>query len=449
MIGNFRAMAEEEMNKAFRYYNYVREFYGYLCDSLDLVFEDDCDEFDPSYAPAEKEFAPAEGNDDSLTPKAKLFNKMSRAICAYETMQSIIVILDMDGVEEAAQKRGMMQDTHKFALTSIAEWFPTTSLWREFDMYSNNQLNKYANDAQSAVALMDSLLLEDSVHKIFEKQKDCLEKFLPKKIDALKKLRSKMMSSFKESADWAKYLRMGELVILAAHPGEGLRTFALNVAENVALDDCKAVVYFDLDNRDMQSFVQLLCQHASVEYWKMTEEHLDEAEKKMLLMSSRDILHSRLHIENAGCLNLTELAQKARLYKQLNGLNLLVIDYLQLLKVQPAANRAESLKRATWALKSLAMELNISIMLLYSLGRRMPDDQERPKLSDFREVPGITQEADEVWLIDDFTARTHHHEDRGKAELTIVKVADNSTKSIPLRFTRKRGFALADAYIKK
>ena len=232
MIGNFRAMAEEEMNKAFRYYNYVRELYGYLCDSLDLVFEDECDEFDTSYAPAENEFPPAEGVDE-----------LSRAIHAYEAMLSIIAILDKDGVEKAAQVRGMMQDTHKFALTSIAEWFPTTSLWREFDMYSNNQLNKYANDAQSAVALMDSLLLEDSVHKIFEKQKDCLEKFLPKKIDALKKLRSKMMSSFKESADWAKYLRMGELVILAAHPGEGLRTFALNVAENVALDDCKAVVY--------------------------------------------------------------------------------------------------------------------------------------------------------------------------------------------------------------
>lgn len=64
MINSIEALTEEEMNKAFRYYNYMREFYGYLCDSLDLVFEDGCDEFDPAYAPAEKEFPPAEGVDE-------------------------------------------------------------------------------------------------------------------------------------------------------------------------------------------------------------------------------------------------------------------------------------------------------------------------------------------------------------------------------------------------
>ena len=177
----FEALAEEEMNKAFRYYNYVREFYGYLCDSLDLIFEDDCDEFDPAYAPAEKEFAPAERVDE-----------LSRAIRAYETMQTIIAILDMDGVEKIAQVRGMLQDTHKFALTSIAEYFPTSSLWREFDEYAQKQLDKYANDAQSAVMLMEPLSLESAIHKIFAEQKECLEKFLPKKIEALKMLRLKM-----------------------------------------------------------------------------------------------------------------------------------------------------------------------------------------------------------------------------------------------------------------
>ena len=176
---SFDTLAEKEMNKAFRYYNYVREFYGYLCDSLDLVFEEGCDEFDPAYAPAEKEFPPAEGVDE-----------MARAIHAYETLQTMVKILDEDIIEDAVQERGMLQDSHKFALTSIAEYFPTTSLWREFDEHAQKQLDKYANDAQSAVSLMEPLSLESAIHKIFAEQKECLERFLPQKIEELKKLQN-------------------------------------------------------------------------------------------------------------------------------------------------------------------------------------------------------------------------------------------------------------------
>lgn len=182
---SFDTLAEKEMSKAFRYYNYVREFYGYLCDSLDLIFEEGCDEFDPAFAPAEKEFPPAEGVDDSSTNVVALDN-MARAVRAYEAMQEIVGILDEEGVAKAAQERGMMQDTHKFALTSIAEWFPTSSLWREFDESAQKQLDKYANDAQSAVALMEPFSLESAIHKIFVEQKECLEKFLPQKIEKLR-----------------------------------------------------------------------------------------------------------------------------------------------------------------------------------------------------------------------------------------------------------------------
>lgn len=181
---SYKTLAEMEMSKAFRYYNYVREFYGYLCDSLDLVFEEGCDEFDPAFAPAEKEFPAADGVDEM----AVTLDNMARAVHAYEAMQEIVGILDEEGVAKAAQERGMMQDSHKFALTSIAEYFPTTSLWREFDEHAQKQLNKYANDAQSAVALMEPLSLESAIHNIFEKQAECLEKFLPQKIDELKKL---------------------------------------------------------------------------------------------------------------------------------------------------------------------------------------------------------------------------------------------------------------------
>ena len=440
MTDSFEALAEKEMAVAFRYYNYVREFHGYLCDSLDLVFEDDCGDFDPAYAPAEKEFPPAEGIDENSTAKAVALDKMTRTIHAYETMRTIVAVLDKDGVENAAKKRGMLQDTHKFALTSIAEWFPKPSIWHEFDEYAQKQLDEQSGDAQCAALLMEPLSLESAIHKIFVKQKKCLEKFLPQKIGQLKKLQAEMENFYKGKADWSSRFRRGELTVLAARPGVGMKTFALNVAENVALDDGKGVVYFNLDNSGVQRGEQLLCQRANVDYCKIREDSLDKTETQMLVTAVGEMIHSHLRIEDAADMSLTELAQKARLYKQLKVLDVLIIDYLHLLKVRSSVNRAESLRMAIWTLKNLAMELHISILLLCPLSRKNSAEQERPQLSDFIEVAGVTQEADAVWLLDRAYTRTHRDEDCDKAELAIVKIADNSTKNIPLHFTRKRGF---------
>ena len=254
-----------------------------------------------------------------------------------------------------------------------------------------------------------------------------------------------MESFYKGKADWAKRLRRGELTVLASRPGIGIKTFALNVAENAALDDDKGVVYFNLDNCGTHRSEQLLYQRANVDYRKISEEALDKTETQMLVKAVGEIMHSRLHIEDATNLNLAELAQKARLYKQLKSLDVLIIDYLHLLKVRSIANKDESLKMATWALKNLAMELNISILLLCPLSRIKSAEQETPQLSDLNEIPGITQEADEVWLLDRAYTRTHRKEDREKAELSIIKIANNSTKNIPLRFMHKRGFTPVDA----
>ena len=249
-----------------------------------------------------------------------------------------------------------------------------------------------------------------------------------------------MENFYKGKADWSSRFRRGELTVLAAQPGVGMKTFALNVAENVALDDGKGVVYFNLDNSGVQRGEQLLCQRANVDYCKIREDSLDKAETQMLVTAVGEMIHSHLRIEDAADMCLTELAQKARLYKQLKVLDVLIIDYLHLLKVRSGVNRTESLRMAIWTLKNLAVELHISILLLCPLSRKNSAEQERPQLSDFIEVAGVTQKADAVWLLDRAYTRTHRDEDCDKAELAIVKIADNSTKKIPLHFTRKRGF---------
>lgn len=187
---NFTVKAAKELEKAFRYYNYVREFYGYLLDSIGWTLEPEDSSFNPATAPAEKVFLP--GVDEKLaTSEQVAADKCARAIAAYERMIEIVTAWSVEKYEEEKGKREWgLQDPEKFALTSIAEILFMPAIWYEFDERSQKELAKLGDDAQSAVMLMEPLMLEDAIGGIFVRQKSCLEKFLPRKLEELKNLRA-------------------------------------------------------------------------------------------------------------------------------------------------------------------------------------------------------------------------------------------------------------------
>lgn len=190
-IGN-AVKTTNEVKYAFRYYNYVREFYGYLLDSIGWTLEPEDTNFDPATAPAEKVFA-STIDEKTATSEQVAADKCARAIAAYERMLEIISAWSVEKYEQEKGKREWgLQDPEKFALTSIAELLFMPSIWHKFDEHSENALKKLADDAQSAVMLMEPLMLEDAIGKIFTKQKKCLEKFLPEKLKELKELQAKI-----------------------------------------------------------------------------------------------------------------------------------------------------------------------------------------------------------------------------------------------------------------
>lgn len=183
-IGN-AVKATKELQKAFRYYNYVREFYGYLLDSIGWTLEPEDSSFNPATAPAETVFATAI-DEKTATSEQAAADKVARAIAAYERMLEIVTAWSVEKYEQEKGKREWgLQDPEKFALTSIAEMLFKPLIWFEFDESSQKTLARYADDAQSAVMLMEPLMLEDAIGKIFAEQKKCLEKFLPGKIEKL------------------------------------------------------------------------------------------------------------------------------------------------------------------------------------------------------------------------------------------------------------------------
>ena len=185
---SFATKAAKELQKAFRYYNYVREFYGYLLDSIGWTLEPEDTSFNPAMAPAEKAFPP--GVDEKIaTSKEIAADKCARAIAAYERMIEIVSAWSVEKYEQEKEKREWgLQDPEKFALTSIAEMLLMPAIWHEFDARSQKELAKLGDDAQSDVMLMEPLMLEDHISKLFAKQKGCLEEFLSQKLEELKGL---------------------------------------------------------------------------------------------------------------------------------------------------------------------------------------------------------------------------------------------------------------------
>lgn len=184
--------AANEQQKAFRYYNYIREFYGYLLDSIGWTLEPEDTSFNPATAPAEKVF-PATIDEKITSSEQVAADKVARAIQAYERMIEIISAWSVEKYEQEKDKREWgLQDPEKFALTSIADMLLMPAIWYEFDKSSQKVLAKLANDAQSDVMLMEPLLLEDHISKLFVKQRGRLEDFLPQKLEELKNLLAKI-----------------------------------------------------------------------------------------------------------------------------------------------------------------------------------------------------------------------------------------------------------------
>lgn len=189
-IGN-AMKATNELKKAFRYYNYVREFYGDLMDSIGLSLEPGNKCFDPATAPAEKKFPPAVDEKNSL-PELVTLDKMNRAIRAYEQMIKIVAALSTEDYETGVKECAALRDTEKPGLTFIAEVLLVPSLWREFDEHSQDMLHELADETRGFVILEDPRMIEESIGKIFMRQKTCLEEFLPRKLEELKKLHAEI-----------------------------------------------------------------------------------------------------------------------------------------------------------------------------------------------------------------------------------------------------------------
>jgi replicative DNA helicase len=218
-----------------------------------------------------------------------------------------------------------------------------------------------------------------------------------------------------------------DLVILAARPSMGKTSFAMNIAENAAIDDQKTVGIFSLEMSSEALLHRLLSSRAIIDAHKLRTGSLWKDDKEKLLRAAAELAEAPLFIDDTAGIGLTEMRAKARRLKQSQGrLDLIVVDYLQLMSggSKRFENRTQEVSAISRGLKALAKELEVPVIALSQLSRA-PESRggdHRPQLSDLRESGSIEQDADVVMFI--FREEVYKQDDpelKGRAEIIIAK----------------------------
>jgi len=236
-------------------------------------------------------------------------------------------------------------------------------------------------------------------------------------------------------------LRPGEMTVLAARPSIGKTAFALNMASNMALNDPPiAVGFFSLEMGADMLVLRLLTSHAKLNLGNIRDGALSQGRWQDIMTAGQELRTAPIYIDDTGGIDILELRAKARRMKRDHNIQIIIIDYLQLLKASGGnanSSRENEVSRISGAIKSLAKELKIPIVVLAQLNRQAEATGQRPKLSNLRESGAIEQDADVVAILHrdrQVDADPHNKLDALEAELIIAKHRNGPTGIVNLMF---------------
>jgi replicative DNA helicase len=230
-----------------------------------------------------------------------------------------------------------------------------------------------------------------------------------------------------------------DLVIIAARPSMGKTSFALNVAQHVGIKTDRSVGLFSLEMSKEQLFMRMLTAEAEVDSHRFRGGFLSEGDYGRLSTALGRLADAKVFIDDSAGLGVLEMRAKARRLKAEHGLDLLVIDYLQLMQGRGRfENRTQEMASISRALKSLAKELNVPVLALSQLSRAPESRSDRrPQLSDLRESGALEQDADVVLFIFREEQYDPTPENENLAELIIGKQRNGPTGTVRLAFLKQ------------
>lgn len=226
-----------------------------------------------------------------------------------------------------------------------------------------------------------------------------------------------------------------DLVILAARPSVGKTSLALCIAYNIALQIGRTVGIFSLEMSREQLVQRLLAMHTGIDMQRVRSGTIRDDDMRILFDAMGELSSAPIYIEDTAGLSIMEVRSKARRLQALSGVDMIIVDYLQLMQGKRSDNRVQEVGEISRGLKALARELDVPVIAISQLSRAVEGRTNRvPMLSDLRESGSIEQDADLVLFIYREELYEPETEKKGIAELHIAKHRNGPLGVVPLRF---------------
>lgn len=248
--------------------------------------------------------------------------------------------------------------------------------------------------------------------------------------------RKGLSTGFRDLDEKTNGLHPGDLVIVAGRPGMGKTSFAMNIAEHVAIEEKKSVAVFSMEMQAEQLLYRVISSFGGIEQQSLRNGSLDDRDWDRLTSAMGILRDAPLFIDETGALNPFELRARARRIASRHGLSLIIIDYIQLMQVPGSDNRTSEISEISRSLKALAKELKIPVIALSQLNRSVENrDKKQPRMADLRESGGIEQDADVVLFVfrDEYYTQENSTE-KGMADIIIGKQRSGPTGTVKVAF---------------
>ena len=321
----------------------------------------------------------------------------------------------------------------KNASTALEQAFTSTTSADELAANASAALSTVANGSKDSKTLHTATVLLDVVENRISKFIE-----LQGAIDGIP-------TGLVDVDKFVQGLKPGQVTVIAARPAAGKSSLGLNIAEHVAIDLGIPVAFFSLEMQASDLMFRLVCGRAKVRPNKIASGVLDDGEMQRLSAARTDINNRPLYIDEQSELSVFQLRARAELMRSIYGIQLIVIDYLQLMRGPPGCNsRQEEVSAISGAVTAVAKALKIPIVLLAQLNREQEKGgNRRPRLSDLRESGSIEQNADIVLMLYRDTKNKPEDEESGGANqfmevihLLIAKHRHGPTGEVKLAFLK-------------
>lgn len=358
--------------------------------------------------------------------------------------------------EKLKKNRALSEIGGSSYLTNLVNSVPTAAHVEQYgrivqDNYTKRELISAASkisraafdESQEATGVLDRAeqlifsLSQKHLRQVFLPVKDALAESFDR-LDELHKRAGGLRgvpTGFKDLDNTLAGMQDSNLLILAARPGLGKTALALQIAQHVAVKEKKPVGFFSLEMSREELIDRLLVSQADIDAWRLKTGRLDEDDFTKLSEAMGELAEAPLYIDDTPALSILEMRTKARRLMIECGLELLVVDYLQLIRsARQLENRVQEVSEISQGLKNLARELKVPVLAVSQLSRAVEQrGKKRPQLADLRESGSIEQDSDVVMFL-----WREEDEDLENIEFEVAKHRNGPLRSLKLRFRGDR-----------